>query len=99
MPARILLVACFFGLLLSALPRAHATTATATAAAFAARKWRPNINNFVPIYTNYRYHSRERRGFFKFLRFRHRQPGVRHRGTTTQRSSGHSSRKHVLGLF
>jgi len=95
---RILLVACFFGLLLSASPRAQATTATATGATSTARKWRPNINNFMPIYTTYRYHSRERRGFFKFLRFWHRQPGVRHHAAATRRG-GHSSRKHTLGLF
>jgi len=99
MLVRLFLAACFFGLLLSVSPRVQAHSTTAASATSAARKWRPNINNFVPIYTTYRYHSRERRGFFRFLRFRHRQPGVRHHAAAKRRGGGRSSRKHTLGLF
>ena len=61
----------------------------------------PLRGDFVPVYKNYRYHSRERQGLLSFLHFgSRRQITARHKsqGKHAPRASK-SGHKHTTGLF
>jgi hypothetical protein len=92
-----LLFFCLLGLAASA---ATASPSAARHTPNAMRGQRLTRGNHVPVYTDYRYHSRERRGPLSFLNFgSRRQITARHRAN---KNSTHTPRKHgrhTSGLF
>lgn len=92
-----LLFFCLLGLATSA---ATAGSSAARRTPSALRGQRLMHGNHVPVYTDYRYHSRERRGPLSFLHFgSRRQITARHRAN---KNSVHAPRKHgrhTSGLF
>ncbi|RZK99445.1 MAG: hypothetical protein EOO62_24810 [Hymenobacter sp.] len=92
-----LLFFCLLGLATSA---ATAGPSAAQRTPLALRNQRLTRGNHVPVYTDYRYHSRERRGLLSFLNFgSRRQITARHRANKNSTHTPHKRGRHTSGLF